>query len=279
MRFALDIAPLGELADPRVLVDLGKAVEASGWDGFSIWDSLGASMRTEAPDPFVALAGVATATQRIELLLSVVALARRRPQLVAQSAGTLDRLSDGRLILGIGAGGDEADFTPFGDPWPASKRIARMDEGATVVDRLLRGETVSHHGPELVVDGVAVGPRPVRQPRPPMWLGAYRRGGIRRAARWDGWIAVTVGEDGVSMAMPPSELKGWVSMIGEEREAGGLGEVPFDVAVFGQAGLGGYEPADYEAAGATWWLENVSPMRGSVADITRLVEQGPPRAS
>jgi alkanesulfonate monooxygenase SsuD/methylene tetrahydromethanopterin reductase-like flavin-dependent oxidoreductase (luciferase family) len=278
MRFALDVAPLGDLADPAVLVELGRSVEAAGWDGFSIWDSLGASMRTEAPDPFVALAGVAAATERIELLLSVVALARRRPQLVAQAAGTLDRLSGGRLILGIGAGGDEADFAAFGDPWPAAERIARMDEAATIVDRLLRGETVAHQG-AFLVDDMAVGPRPIRQPRPPMWLGAFRRGGIRRAARWDGWIAVTVGEDGVSMAMPPNELASWVSMVHEEREAAGVAEAPFDVAVFGQAGLGGFEPADYGAAGATWWLENVSPMRGSVVDITRLVGAGPPRAS
>ncbi len=279
MRFALDVAPLGDLADPVVLTDLGRVVEAAGWDGFSIWDSLGSSMRTEAPDPFVALAGVAAATERIQLLMSVVALARRRPQLVAQSAGTLDRLSAGRLVLGIGAGGDEPDFTAFGDPWDAAERISRMDESATLVDRLLRGEVVDHRGPAFVVNGVSVGPRPIRQPRPPMWLGAFRRGGIRRAARWDGWIAVTVGEDGVSMAMPPDTLASYVSMIREEREAAGLGTAPFEVAVFGHAGLGGFVPADYAAAGATWWLENVSPMRGSVTEIRRLAEAGPPRGS
>jgi alkanesulfonate monooxygenase SsuD/methylene tetrahydromethanopterin reductase-like flavin-dependent oxidoreductase (luciferase family) len=279
MRFALDVAPLGDLADPAVLVELGRSVEAAGWDGFSIWDSLGVAMGTEAPDPFVVLAGVAGATDRIELLAAVIALSRRRPQLVAQSAGTLDRLSGGRLILGIGAGGDGPDFTAFGDPWDATERIARMDEAAVLVDRLLRGEVVSHRGAAFIVDGVSVGPRPIRQPRPPMWLGAFRRGGIRRAARWDGWIAVTVDEDGVSLAMPPEALADRISMIREVREAAGLLAVPFEVAVFGHAGLGGYSPADYEAAGATWWLENVSPMRGSVAEIRRLVEAGPPRPS
>jgi len=277
MRYALDVAPLGDLADPLVLVELGRTVEAAGWDGFSIWDSLGVSMRTEAPDPFMALGGIAAATARIELLVSVVALSRRRPQLVAQSAATLDRLSGGRLVLGIGAGGDEADFTAFGDPWETSERIARMDEAATIVDRLLRGETVSHRGSAFVVDGVAVGPRPVRQPRPPIWMGAFRRGGIRRAARWDGWIAVTVDDDGVSLAMEPAALAEHVAMIRDQRAAIGLGDAPFEVAVFGHAGLGGFDPADYEAAGATWWLENVSPMRGSVAEITRLVAEGPPR--
>ncbi len=277
MRFALDVAPLGELADPEVLVRLGRSLEAAGWDGFSIWDSLGVSMGTEAPDPFVVLAGVAAATTHLELLASVIALPRRRPQLVAQSAGTLDRLSGGRLVLGIGAGGDERDYTAFGDEFAASRRIASMDESATIVDRLLRGETLTHRGSAYTVDGVSVGPRPVRQPRPPIWMGAFRRGGIRRAAHWDGWIAVTVGDDGVSMVMSPALLADRLAMVRSEREAAGLAGLPFEVAVFGQTGLGGHTPADYEAAGATWWLESVSPMRGSLADIMRLVEAGPPR--
>jgi alkanesulfonate monooxygenase SsuD/methylene tetrahydromethanopterin reductase-like flavin-dependent oxidoreductase (luciferase family) len=276
MRYALDVAPLGDLADPLALVRLARATEAAGWDGFSTWDSLGVAMDTTAPDPFVALAGVAAATERLELLASVIALPRRRPQLVAQSAGTLDRLSGGRLILGIGAGGDPPDFTRFGEPWDPRERIARMDEAAEVVDRLLRGETVVHRGAAYVVDGAAIGPRPVRQPRPPIWLGAFRRGGIRRAARWDGWIAVTVGEDGASLAMPPDALSGWLSMIRDERSAAGLGTAPFDVAVYGQTGLGGFAPGDYEAAGATWWLESVSGMRGSVADLEAIAEAGPP---
>ncbi len=276
MRFALDVAPLGDLADPAGLVRLGRVLEAAGWDGLSIWDSLGVSSDTVAPDPFVVLAGVAATTRRLALITSVVALSRRRPQLVAQSASTLDRLSGGRLVLGVGAGGDERDFTAFGDPWETRGRIARMDESATIVDRLLRGEVVSHRGDAFTVDGVALCPPPVRRPRPPMWMGAFRRAGIVRAARWDGWIAVTVGDDGVSMAMPPDTLAGWMTLVREERERAGLADTPFDLAVFGHAGLGGFAPADYEAVGATWWLENVSPMRGSIDDITRLAEAGPP---
>ena len=86
MRYAIDIAPLGELADPHAIVRLAVAAEAAGWDGVSTWDSLGVSMGTVAPDPFVALAAAASATTRLRLILSVVALPRRRPQLVAQSA-------------------------------------------------------------------------------------------------------------------------------------------------------------------------------------------------
>jgi alkanesulfonate monooxygenase SsuD/methylene tetrahydromethanopterin reductase-like flavin-dependent oxidoreductase (luciferase family) len=143
MRFALDVAPLGELSDPLAIVALARAAEAAGWDGLSVWDSFGVSMGTSAADPFVALAGAAASTERIRLIASVIVLPRRRPQLVAQAAATLDRLSGGRLVLGIGAGGDLGDFTSFGEPSDTAGRVARMDEAAALVDSFLRGETVT----------------------------------------------------------------------------------------------------------------------------------------
>ena len=79
MRYAIDIAPLGDLADPVPIVRLAVAAERAGWDGLSTWDSLGASMGAAAADPFVALTAVASATERLRLILSVVALPRRRP--------------------------------------------------------------------------------------------------------------------------------------------------------------------------------------------------------
>ena len=139
IRCAIDIAPLGDLSDPREIVRLAVAAETAGWDGISIWDSLGLSMGTSAADPFVALAAVAQATSRLRLITSVIALPRRRPQLVAQAVGTLDRLSDGRCILGVGAGGDLADFESFGEPTARAARVSRLDIGLTLVDRFLRG--------------------------------------------------------------------------------------------------------------------------------------------
>lgn len=278
MRFALDVAPLGDFADPGIAVRLAQAAEAVGWDGFSTWDSLGVSMATEAADPFVTLAAVGAATQHIELILSAVALPRHRPQRVVQAAGTLDRLSGGRFVLGIVHGGDPRDFTAFGEDVEVGARLERLDEGVEVVDALLRGETLSHRGVHYVVDGVAVGPRPARQPRPPIWLGAVRPGGIRRAARWDGWIAISVGEDGTSLSLTPEGLAAGIALARETRARLGLRRDGFEVAVFGQAGLGGFAPSDYAGVGATWWLESVSGLRGSPDDVLRIVEVGPPRA-
>src|SRR5690242_10402573 len=178
MRYALDVAPIGYLADPRVMRDLARIAEERGWDGVSTWDGLGIDIGPMAGDPFLMLAAAAASTQRVALIAAVIVLPRRRPQLVAQSAATLDLLCGGRLVLGVGAGADKGDYLPFGEAEAYEQRVARMGEAIEIVDRLLRGETVHHDGPAFVVDGVAVGPRPAQSPRPPMWLGAVRPGGV-----------------------------------------------------------------------------------------------------
>jgi alkanesulfonate monooxygenase SsuD/methylene tetrahydromethanopterin reductase-like flavin-dependent oxidoreductase (luciferase family) len=275
LRSAVDICPLGELADPRAVVRLARVAEDSGWLGLSIWDSLGPAMGSVAADPFVTLTAVAAATSRLRLITSVVALARRRPQLVAQAAASLDLVSEGRLVLGLGAGEDEADFTPFGDDFERGARIGAMDEALQIVDAGLRGKQLDHDGPLLVARGVVIGPRPSQQPRPPIWLGAMKPGGIRRAAQWDGWIVVAMSPEGTSMALTPEELASRAAAYREARRALGRAGEPSDIAVLGVAqesiGL-----AAYAEAGATWWLESLSPMRGSLDQLEAIVRAGPP---
>jgi alkanesulfonate monooxygenase SsuD/methylene tetrahydromethanopterin reductase-like flavin-dependent oxidoreductase (luciferase family) len=277
IRSAIDIAPLGELSDPGTVVQLAVAADAAGWHGISIWDSLGVSIGTASADPFVTLAAVAQATERLRLITSVISLPRRRPQLVAQAVGTLDRLSGGRCILGVGAGGDPGDFEPFGESFEAQARVSRLDEGLALVDRFLRGETVHHDGPAFVARGTGVGPSPIQQPRPPIWLGGMQPGALRRAAQWDGWIAIATSEDGSSMALSADTFGGMVEQLSRERQAAGTADRPFDIAVFGFS-----DPSDpgliarYAEQGATWWLESLSPIRGPVDSLLAIVEAEPP---
>jgi alkanesulfonate monooxygenase SsuD/methylene tetrahydromethanopterin reductase-like flavin-dependent oxidoreductase (luciferase family) len=280
MRYAIDIAPLGDLADPATVVRLARAAEVSGWDGLSLWDSTGVSMSSAALDPFVGLAAVASATERLQLILSVVALPRRRPQLVAQAAAALDRLSGGRLVLGVGAGGDPGDFEPFGESFERGLRLGRLDESLAIVDRLLRGERVTHDGPGFRFTEATIGPRPVQAPRPPIWFGGMRPGALRRAAALDGWIAIAVSDDGAALALPPKGLSARTASVRDERTRLGRSAEPFDVAVFAfsDPGLPGAKlVGSYEASGATWWLESLSPMRGSVPELLARIEVGPPR--
>jgi alkanesulfonate monooxygenase SsuD/methylene tetrahydromethanopterin reductase-like flavin-dependent oxidoreductase (luciferase family) len=277
IRCAIDIAPLGDLADPVAIVRLAVAAEAAGWDGLSIWDSTGVSMGGAAADPFVTLAAVAAATERLRLVTSVIVLPRRRPQLVVQAAATLDRVSGGRLILGVGAGADPGDFDSFGEAATLPDRVARMDAALSAVDPWLRGEPARLDAPGA--DAVILGPRPVQRPRPPIWLGGMRPGALRRAARWDGWIAIATSEDGSSMALSPEVFGEKVERVQAERSAIGRQDERFDVAVFGFADPGGAAlVASYAEHGATWWLESLSPMRGSTDELLAIVEAGPPGA-
>lgn len=277
LHYAIDIAPLGTLADPRAITRLARAAEASGWDGISMWDSLGLSMGSVAADLFVTLAAVAAETERLKLITSIVAVARRRPQLVVQAAASLDLVSEGRLVLGLGAGEDQPDFEAFGESHDRATRIARMDEGIGIIDAGLRGQPLHHEGEHLTATGVTLGPRPLQQPRPPIWFGALRPGGLRRAARWDGWIAVALGEDGTSTILTPDGLGEGAARIRTERGSNGLAEQPYDIAVLGSTAADGPGPDQYAAAGASWWLESLSPMRGSVDALEAIVHAGPPR--
>jgi alkanesulfonate monooxygenase SsuD/methylene tetrahydromethanopterin reductase-like flavin-dependent oxidoreductase (luciferase family) len=273
LRCAIDIAPLGELSDPATIVRLAVAAEAAGWDGISIWDSLGTSMGTSAADPFVALAAVASATSRLRLITSVLALPRRRPQLVAQAAGSLDRWSNGRLVLGVGSGGDAGDFEPFGESFDAARRAALLDEHVATVDGFLRGERVHLPGGQ----GATVGPPPIQVPRPPIWIGGMRPGALRRAARWDGWVAIGVADDGSGLNLSPADLAARVNRLAAERDAAGRSATPFDVALFALSEPGQSElVAGYAQAGATWWLESLSPLRGSLDQLLARVADGPP---
>src|SRR5687768_3497745 len=104
---ALWLPLFDDLADPRLVGRLAADAEELGWDGYFVWDHL--SWRppvTQVADPWIALSAIATATERLRLGPMVTALARRRPAKVARETATLDRLSSGRLTLGIGLGSD-----------------------------------------------------------------------------------------------------------------------------------------------------------------------------
>jgi probable F420-dependent oxidoreductase len=267
MRYALCVANIGTYADPRVTVELARTAEASGWEGLFVWDHLAFVWGPPAADPWITLAAVASATSRLRLGTAVTPVARRRPQVLAQQVATLDVLSGGRVVFGAGLGGAESEFARFGDPAEPRVRAELLDEGLDVLRRFWAGEEVHHRGAHYTVDGVALKPLPVQQ-RVPVWIGGNRPPSLRRAARWDGWIADSSGIGGRMLS--PAELARSIETIRTARST----EEPFDVAVLAESGQG--EPAAYGAAGATWWLENVHDRRGPLDEMRALVAAGPP---
>ena len=104
MKFAIYVPNFGPFGNARVLADLAREAESAGWDGFFIWDHVIWSSPEEQPvvEPWVALTAIAMATERIRIGPIITPLPRRRPWQVARQAASLDQLSGGRLILGVG---------------------------------------------------------------------------------------------------------------------------------------------------------------------------------
>ena len=264
VRYGICLANIGSYADPRVGVRVAEAADAAGWDGVFIWDHLAFVWDAPAADPWVTLSAIAASTSRVRIGTAVTPLARRRPHVVAHELATLDRLSDGRVIFGAGLGGSPREFGSFGEPTDPKIRAEMLDEGLELMRELWSGAPVTHHGKHYAVEGVTFAPTPVQE-RIPIWIGGNRPASLRRAARWDGWLADSA--DPTGMTLSPDDVAQRIEQIG--RDDG------FDVAVLGQSDRG--DPAAYERAGATWWLENVHDMRGTLDDVLELIH-GAPRA-
>ena len=267
MRFGICVANIGTYSDPRVTADLARTAEKHGWEAVFVWDHLAFVWGPAAADPWVVLSAVASATSRVLLGPAVTPVARRRPHVLAQTVATLDVLSGGRVVFGAGLGGSASEFSRFGEPDDPRVRAAKLDEGLELLRRLWSGEEVRHRGEHYVADGVTLAPRPVQE-RVPVWIGGNRSRSLSRAARWDGWLADSADPSG--MTLSPDDLARSIETIRGQRTV----EDSFDVAVLGDSGRA--SPGRYEAAGATWWLENLHDMRAAPAEIRALVGAGPP---
>jgi alkanesulfonate monooxygenase SsuD/methylene tetrahydromethanopterin reductase-like flavin-dependent oxidoreductase (luciferase family) len=213
VQHALTIPPYGELADPSALVELSVVAERAGWDAVFLWDHV---LRRpgdpqETADPWVAMAAMAVATEHVRLGPMVTPITRRRPIKLARECTTLDHLSGGRLTLGLGLGVDTTrELSAFGEVVDARERGVRLDEGAELLCQMWSGEEVDFHGEHFTADHVTVLPRPVQQPRIPMWFAARAsaRKPVRRAARYDGLYPIEVTE---------ADLRAMMDLVVQER--------------------------------------------------------------
>nr|BFE63535.1 hypothetical protein GCM10020063_080610 [Dactylosporangium thailandense] len=255
MRFGICVCTLGDFAEPSLVVDVAVAAEAAGWEYLFVWDHLAFAWGVPSADPWVTLAAVAQATSAIRIGTAVTPLPRRRPAVVASAVATLDRLSRGRVVLGVGLGGVDAEFTAFGESADLKERARLLDSGLSIVGGLLGGQSVS---------GVSLAPPPVQRPRPPILVGGDSKAALRRAARWDGWLAAGDGETGMSVS--PAAIAESVAYIRGQRAS------PFDVMLTGQS-AGPDDPilAEYAGAGVTVWLEHIHGRRGPLAELMRRV--------
>jgi alkanesulfonate monooxygenase SsuD/methylene tetrahydromethanopterin reductase-like flavin-dependent oxidoreductase (luciferase family) len=274
MRLGLYIPPFDELADPALVARLCAEAEEAGWDGAFVWDQV----RWREPvaavaDPQITLAAIAAATERIRLGPMVTPLARRRPAKVARETATLDRLSGGRLTLGVGLGSDEfaGEYSITGEELDDRKRAGMLDEALGILQAAWTGEPVQHRGEHYTIDAMRFLPRPVQRPGVPIWVAGFygKSRPLRRAIRYQGFFPV-----GLEHPDQLAEVSAELGRLG--RETGdGAGE-PFDIAVELDPGS---DPAPYAAAGATWGLVAFPWDPVSVDQVRGVIREGPPSVS
>jgi alkanesulfonate monooxygenase SsuD/methylene tetrahydromethanopterin reductase-like flavin-dependent oxidoreductase (luciferase family) len=293
MHYGIILPNFGEYSDLRLLAELAHDAEAAGWEGFFLWDHIHQWHGQEPfADPWMALTAIALRTERIRLGPLVTPLARRRPWKLARETVTLDHLSGGRLILGVGVGTPQAaslppeDFGVFGGAVAPHVRAARMDEGLAVLTGLWSGQPFSYDGTQYQVHDVCFLPPPVQQPRIPIWVGGHwpTKAPFRRAARWDGVYpqgrqnlpGTSQSQNAMNRRLTPAEIRALVAYITAHRTSA----APFEVVYAGQTS--GKDAAEdsaivtpYAEAGLTWWLE--TRRNRSLAAMRERIRIGPPQ--
>jgi alkanesulfonate monooxygenase SsuD/methylene tetrahydromethanopterin reductase-like flavin-dependent oxidoreductase (luciferase family) len=260
MKFAIDAPHFGPYADARVLAGLARDAEHAGWDGFFIWDHVMFENPTPVVDTTVALTAIAMNTERIRFGAMITPLARRRPTKFARETVSLDRLSNGRLIVGVGLGIVKEEFEGFGEVSDFKTRAAMLDEGLEVLTRLWSGAQITHRGARYTVENAMFTPTPVQQPRIPIWVAGTwaNKAPFKRAARWDGVVPLWEQQRFDNM-MPAEMVKEMVAYVKSQRTS----HAPFDVTHWGILPQKESERAsvvaEYADAGVTWWRENLSP--------------------
>lgn len=286
MRCGLYVPNFGAFGDARALAELGAEAEAAGWDGVFLWDHVDRPFPTEVADPWIALAAIACATERIRLGALVTPLARRRPWKVARETVTLDRLSGGRLVFGAGlgsAGGAEVEWARFGEETDLAVRAEMLDEALAILDGLWSGEPFAFEGRHHRIGETRFRPRPLQRPRIPVWIAGTwppRPGAApyRRAARWDG-VFPLLDPTTVDVAAELRKIRELVRSWRADR-------AHFDLVHLARPGA---DRGSFDAcarAGASWWLERMMPdefgatLQGPwpVEAMRRHVRAGPPRA-
>jgi alkanesulfonate monooxygenase SsuD/methylene tetrahydromethanopterin reductase-like flavin-dependent oxidoreductase (luciferase family) len=280
MKYGIDIPNFGYWSDPRNVVEFARQVEDAGWDGLSLWDHILLWDGNEVADPWILLAAAASATERITLMNLVAPLPRRHPWKLAREAVSIDLLSSGRFILGVGIGWPtDPEFTRFHQEEDIKVRGDMLDEGLDILAGLWSGEPFSYDGEHYTIDEVTFLPKPLQQPRIPIWVAGMWPGGrpFRRAAKWDG--VAPIAYDGKDITMVGAdELRGILEFIGEHRET----DEPFDATVadmwLGDRARARDQIAELDAAGATWVRESWVPGAGvEWEDWMSEMRAGPPR--
>jgi alkanesulfonate monooxygenase SsuD/methylene tetrahydromethanopterin reductase-like flavin-dependent oxidoreductase (luciferase family) len=280
LHYGLYVPNFGKTADAHTFAELAYEAEISGWDGFFLWDHLIQwDQRIPICDSFIALAAMALNTKNIRIGTTVTPLPKLKPWIVARQTASLDNLSNGRMILGVGIGEEEStDYERWGEV--ADKKILaeKLDESLEIIAGLWRGKSFSYEGKHYSISKkTAFLPAPKQKPRIPVWVGGFRprKRPFRRAAKWDGVLPLHLGHP---IRPEPKHLRDILTHIKEHRTS----TAPFDVAIIGwntgkDRAKNLKKIGPYAEEGLTWWLESLYTKRDSAKEMRARIRMGPPR--
>jgi alkanesulfonate monooxygenase SsuD/methylene tetrahydromethanopterin reductase-like flavin-dependent oxidoreductase (luciferase family) len=286
VKYAIYLPLFSPFGSARIIADLARDAEQAGWDGVFIWDDV-AGWDRDMTDPWVALSAAAVATDHIRLGALITPLARRRPWKFARETVSLDHLSGGRLVVGVGVGGGQEQFGDLGDEPNQRARGDMLDEGLEVVTGLWSGEPFEYEGKHYHIKKTVFRPKPLQEPRIPIWVAGVwpNKRPMERMARWDGMFPLFWGVD--DLAQQQAHLREMVARVEDAREANRpRGQKPgsFDVVVTGETdpAHAAEQVSGFAQAGASWWLESLNPERVgaswySYSQLRERVLAGPPK--
>lgn len=227
--------------------EVARRAEAAGWDGLFTWDHVLAHWDgLPAYDPWVLLAGAACVTDRL-VLGTTTPVPRRRPHVLANQVATLDELSGGRAVLGVGIGGDVRELELLGEETDARARAALLEAGLPIIRDRWAG---------------------------PIWVGGDSAPARRRAARFDGWTTGLITDERGTLGVSPEDFAAKLGVVLDRRQGAGR----FDVVVEGYSTPDdGALVREYEDAGATWWCDSINGYRAPTRELLARVDAGPPR--
>ncbi|MFX1526403.1 MAG: LLM class flavin-dependent oxidoreductase [Promethearchaeota archaeon] len=273
-KFGIYIANYGITNDPQDYIDLAILGENNGWDGFFLWDHIFLSSNKTQPflDPWIILSVVAVKTKRIKLGTTVTPLARRRPWIVAKEVSTLDQLSKGRMILGVGLGID-SDFGDFGENTDRLIRSEKLDESLHILKGLWANKPFRFKGKHFNIKEVEFFPKPF-QNTIPIWVGGTWpiKKPFQRAAQYDGVFPLKSGEDSLS----PIDYREIIKYINKYRSSSDSYDI---IKSIYSTGIKEEDEwiNDYLNVGISWFVEAIWPGRDSSLDnIKKIISRGPP---
>jgi alkanesulfonate monooxygenase SsuD/methylene tetrahydromethanopterin reductase-like flavin-dependent oxidoreductase (luciferase family) len=274
MKFGLTIPYL----DARKSAELAKIGEDAGWDGAFLGDAIWCQ------DPMICLAAMAMTTGHIRLGMMVIPVPLRKPWKIASESVALDHLSGGRVTLGLGMGAVWMGWQGFPDEVTGTRERAEMlDETIDILTALYQCEPFDFDGKHYhlkltLVDAMHYPPKPVQQPRIPLWaVGVWpRKQSMRRTLKCDGLLPMKMNGEGKFEELTPEDVREIRAFVDSERGS----QQPFDIVVEGKSfGLSVVEKAEkiaaWSDAGATWWIEGL--WGESEERVQEVIRRGPPK--